>query len=101
MSGFSEDLNLAFEELSSRLVKQALELKKQIKYPALQHKLTSQEMWGRVNPETGRTWGEDYVVMREDPQMMQVTLDGMGLKDALEFSRQMEKAMEEFNGLAR
>lgn len=90
MSNFSEDLDLAVKELSSRLVNQALELKKQIKYPALSHKLTREEMWDK--------WGRDYATMREDRQMMQMTLDQMGLKDALEFSRQMELALEEFNG---
>ena len=86
---FVDETDYLIKEMAKGLVKDVLGLRKEIKRPAFQHKMTSQELWEK--------WGQDYVAMRNDPEMMKQTLEGMGQAEALSFSLEMEKAMEEFN----
>lgn len=87
---FVDDVDYIVKETGRRLAQNVIRMRKEIPHPALSHKLTSKELWEK--------YGADYATMRDDPQAMQMTLDQMGEKDAVEFSHDMEKAMEEHYG---
>lgn len=89
-----DEMDELARRLAADLVRGYKSIQGQIKRPALSRKLTRQELWEK--------YGADYPALREDDNAWQMTVDQMGEKDACEFGREMELAMQEaMNGEAQ
>lgn len=84
-----DDLDSISKQLTESVVADVLRIRKEISHPALSHKLTKDELWAK--------YGTEYQTLREDENAWKQTIDQMGEKDAIEFGRAMEQAMEAQN----